>query len=412
MKAFALAAVIALSAATGAAAEPGAAASSDTGQQVLVLLKMPAPHYRPEGNYSSGYSDAAGRAIRRRTAAALARSNDLANVASWPLPILGLDCYVMDVPAPRRADDVAVELARDPRVEWAQPMNTFRALGHDDPLFAMQPAARRWHLDELHAAATGRDVRVAVVDSSVEATHPDLVGQIAVRANLLGERREQAEAHGTAVAGIIAARADNHVGIVGVAPQARLLALRACWQASADDTLCTSLSLAIALHAAIDQGAQVINLSLGGPADRLIGQLVRTALERGIDVVAAADRKAAQGGFPADVSGVVAVVDDDAGAVPTGMVGAPGTDVPTTLPGARWGVVSGASYAAAHVSGLLAVMRDARAKSGVGLGGIGADLVLLADRRIDACASLRRAGAACLCDCSGPAEMAVSTTQH
>jgi subtilisin family serine protease len=207
--------------------------------------------------------------------------------------------------------------------------------------------------------------------------------------------------------------ADNHVGIVGVAPRARLLALRACWQASADDTLCTSLGLAIALHTAIDQGAHVINLSLGGPADRLIGQLVTTALARGIDVVAAADRRAARGGFPAEVPGVVAVVDDDAGAVPPGMVGAPGTDVPTTLPGARWGVVSGASYAAAHVSGLLAVMRDVRSKSTtVGQGGSAADLVLLGDRRIDACASVRRAGAACLCDCSGRAEMAVSTTQR
>jgi subtilisin family serine protease len=412
MKKILFAAVIACCAAACAAAEPGAATSSDSGQQVLVLLKLPAPHFRPDANYGAGYSDAAGSATRRRVATALARSNGLSNVASWPLPILGLDCYVMDVPAPRLVDDVAVELARDPRVEWAQPMNTFRTLGHDDPLFAVQPGARRWHLDDLHATATGSDVRIAVVDSSIESSHPDLAGQIATRANLLGERSERAETHGTAVAGIIAARADNHVGIVGVAPQARLLALRACWQASADDTFCTSLSLAIALHTAIDQGAQVINLSLGGPTDRLIGQLVRTALERGIDVVAAADRNAARGGFPAEVPGVVAVVDDDAGAVPPGMVGAPGTDVPTTLPGARWGVVSGASYAAAHVSGLLAVMRDVRSKSTVGHGGIAADLILRADRRIDACASLRRAGAACLCDCSGPAELAVSTTQR
>jgi subtilisin family serine protease len=411
MRKLLLAAVIVFSASTCAAAEPAVAAAGDGAQQVLVLLKLPAPHFRPDSSYGAGYSDAAGSATRRRIAAALARSNDLSNVASWPLPILGLDCYVMEVPAPRHPDDVAVELARDPRVEWAQPMNTFRALGHDDPLFAVQPAARRWHLDELHAAATGSDVRIAVVDSSIEPNHPDLAGQIATRANLLGERREQAETHGTAVAGIIAARADNHLGVVGVAPRARLLALRACWQA-ADDTRCTSLSLAIALHTAIDQGAQVINLSLGGPADRLIGQLVTTALERGIDVVAAADRKAERGGFPASVAGVVAVVDDDAGAVPPAMVGAPGTDVPTTLPGARWGVVSGASYAAAHVSGLLAVMRDVRSKSTAGRGTIGADLVLSADRRIDACASLRRAGAACPCDCSGPAEIALSTTQR
>jgi len=401
MKRFFVAAAMIFCAAACAAAEPAVATSGNAGQQVLVLLKLPAPHFRPDGSYGGGYSDAAGSAARRRIAAALARSSELSTVASWPLPILGVDCYIMAVPAPRHADDVAAELARDPRVEWAQPMNTFRALGHDDPLFAVQPAARRWHLDDLHAAATGSDIRIAVVDSSVEATHPDLAGQIATRANLLVERPERAETHGTAVAGIIAARADNHVGVVGVAPRARLLALRACWQASADETLCTSLSLAIALHTAIDQGAQVINLSLGGPADRLIGRLVTTA-----------DRKASHGGFPASVPGVVAVVDDDAGAVPPDMVGAPGTDVPTTLPGARWGVVSGASYAAAHVSGLLAVMRDVRSRSTVGHGSIAAQLVLSADRRVDACASLRRAGSASLCNGSGPAELAVSTTQR
>lgn len=411
MKALVVAAVIALLAAS-AAGEPADAPSIDAGQQVLVLLKMPAPHFRPDGNYGAGYSDAAGSATRRRIAAALARGNALSLVASWPLPVLGLDCYVMDVPSPRRADDVATQLARDPRVEWAQPMNTFRALGHDDPLFAMQPAARRWHLDELHATATGTDVRVAVVDSGVDAGHPDLAGQIALRANLVGDRRDPAETHGTAVAGIIAARADNHIGIAGIAPRSRLLALRACRQAADDDTLCSSLSLAIALHAAIEQDAQVINLSLGGPADRLIGQLVRTALDRGIDVVAAADRRVARGGFPADIAGVVAAVDDEAGAVPPGMVGAPGTDVATTLPGARWGFVSGASYAAAHVSGLLAVMRDVRAKAKVGHGGVGADLVLLADRRIDACASLRHVGASCPCDCNGPAETAAAIARH
>ena len=396
-----------------AANAAGSVAPAEAEQQLLVLLNLPPPHFRPDGNYSAGYADAAGNAARRRVAASLARSNGLNLVTDWPLPILGLDCYVIEVPRPRRADDVAALLARDPRVAWAQPMNVFRTLGHDDPLYSQQPAAREWHLSEMHMTATGHDVRVAVIDSGVQLDHPDLAGQVVMNANFVAERGDPAENHGTAVAGIVAARADNRVGIAGVAPRARLFALRACRQASAVDTMCTTLSLALALHAAIDRGAQVINLSLGGPPDRLIEQLVEAALAHGISVVAAADRTVSRGGFPAGLRGVVAVVDEASGAAPPGMVAAPGTDVPTTLPGSRWGIVSGASYAAAHVSGLLALMLEAQGRARGEQESVARELVTKADGRIDTCASLSRAGAICACDCAAAAaQMTVSTTRH
>ena len=393
----------------GAADLQGAPPAEAPGQ-VLVLLNVPAPHYRPDGSYAAGYADAAGSAARRGIAMALARSNGLVLATDWPMPLLGVDCYVMDVPAPRQAGDVALQLARDARVSWAQPMHVFRSLAHDDPLFGVQPAAREWRLSEMHAASTGAGVRVAIVDSNVQLDHPDLAGQVFESANFIGARADPAESHGTAVAGIVAARADNQVGIVGVAPQARLLALRACRQASARDTVCTTLSLALALHAAIERGAQVINLSLGGPPDRLIEQLVGAALERGISVVAAADRTLASGGFPAALRGVVAVVDEAAGATPAGMIAAPGSDVPATLPGSRWGMVSGASYAAAHVSGLLALMLEAQASAKRVAQPLAAALVVGSDGRVDACASILRAGAACACDCTAAAQMAVSVT--
>lgn len=393
------------------AADPQAVpASAEAPPQLLVLLNLPAPHFRPDGSYTAGYADAAGSAARRGIASALARSNGLVLATDWPMPILGVDCYVMDVPAPLQASEVAVQLARDPRVSWAQPMNVFRPLAHNDPLFGLQPAAREWRLAEMHAVSTGKGVRVAIIDSNVQLDHPDLAGQVLQSANFIGARADPAESHGTAVAGIVAARADNGVGIAGVAPQARLLALRACRQASATDTVCTTLSLALAMHAAIDRGAQVINLSLGGPPDRLIEQLVRAALERGIGVVAAANRTMVNGGFPAAVRGVVAVVDEAVGATPAGMVAAPGTDVPATLPGSRWGMVSGASYAAAHVSGLLALMLEAQGRTKHAAQPVAAGLVLGSDGRIDSCASLLRAGAACACDCTAAAQMAVSVT--
>ena len=392
-----------------AADADGAARPAAHEQQVLVLLSLPPAHFRPDGNYTGGYADAAGSATRRRIAAALARSNGLSLATDWPLPILGLDCYVMDVPVSQSADDVAVRLARDPRVAWAQAMNVFHPLGHDDPLFSLQPAASEWHLDELHATVTGRGIRVAVIDSSVQLDHPDLAGQVSASANFIGDADTRGEIHGTAVAGIIAARADNHVGIAGVAPGARLFALRACRQATPADTSCTTLSLATALHSAIERGAQVINLSLGGPPDRLIEQLIGAAFERGIAVVAAADRSLPRGGFPATVRGVVAVVDETSGAAPAGMVSAPGTDVPATLPGSRWATVSGPSYAAAHVSGLLALMLDARDGASGPRPPVARALVVRADGRVDACASVLRAGAPRAC--SSAAELADAITR-
>ena len=383
----------------------GATSLDSPPQQVLVLLNLPVAHFRADGNYSGGYANTAGSAARRRLAQSLARAHGLTLASDWPMPVIGLDCYVMEVPATQAPDAIAAQLGRDPRVAWAQPMNLFRPLGHDDPLFGLQPAAREWQLDELHAAATGRNVRVAAIDSGVQLDHPDLNGQVALSMNLIGDEPSVAENHGTAVAGIIASRADNQVGIAGIAPQASLLALRACWQA-AETTLCNTLSLARALQSAIEQGAQIINLSLSGPPDRLIRRLVEAALNRGIGVVAAVNRSAPSGGFPAGIDGVVAVTDKASVAGPAGALVAPGTDIPTTLPGARWATVSGASYAAAHVSGLLALMVDAQTRGGKARTAIAADLVRRADGRVDACASLARAGAACACACDAASRTA------
>jgi subtilisin family serine protease len=155
-------------------------------------------------------------------------------------------------------------------------------------------------------------------------------------------------------------------------------------------------------------------MSLSGPPDRLLQELVEAALGRGINVVAAANRGAPRGGFPASVSGVVAVVDEGPGAVPAGMVAAPGVDVPSSLPDSRWAMVSGASYAAAHVSGLLALMLDAQARAGRVRAPVASRLVRQADGRLDACASLACVGAAGACGGAAAvaAEMAVSITQH
>jgi subtilisin family serine protease len=391
-----------------APAQAGAGAGSPRGDQIVVLLRLPSPHFRAESAYGGAYGDGAGLAARRRIARRLAHDYGLIQLVSWPIPAAGVDCFIMRVSRDRSVEDVAAAVSRDPDVAGSEPLHTYRAQAAgvasrdppNDPMFRLQPAAQAWRLADLHAVATGRNVKVAVVDSRIDTTHPDLAGQIQVSRDFTLGQPAGPEHHGTEVAGIIAAVADNHLGIAGVAPNARLMALRACWQDPASpETLCDTLSLARALSFALENGAQVINLSLSGPSDLLLGRLIDAALARGVVVVGAVDPGQPHGGFPASHPGVVAVASDLAGAGGSGVVVAPGHDIPTTVPGGRWSLVSGNSYAAAHVSGLFALLRETSH-------GSKAPLVLVTARAgggIDAYASLQRAGPCRGCAAAQPA---------
>lgn len=359
--------------------------SDDAAHQLMLMLRQPPAHFRGDGAYAgatTGTYAAPGRAARRALAGELARQHGLTVVDDWPMPALDLDCFVLSVPATEAPERVAEALSHDPRVAWAQPMNLFRGqAAHNDALYAMQPATAQWQLSNLHALGQGRGVTVAIVDSGVDTTHPDLAGQVLRSENFVDRGPPPAERHGTAVAGIVAARADNGVGIAGIAPQARLLALRACWQDPAGATLCTTLGLARALVAALEQGAAVVNLSLGGPPDRLLAMLIDRLRAQHVAVVAAADAAQPGGGFPASHPGVVAV-----GGAPPALA-APNRDVPAPVPGGGWAFVSGDSYAAAHVSGLFALLAER--------GGADTAMALVRDAggHIDACATLRHAAA-------------------
>jgi hypothetical protein len=399
---------------------PATAAAS---RQVLVMLRLPPQHYHPDAAYAGRYPDDSGRAARRRAGQELARRHGLKLVDDWPMPVIGIDCYVMEKDGDAPLEPVLAGLARDPRVAWAQPMNTYHGLdGSGDPLYAVQPAAKYWKLAQLHKSSTGRGVRIAVIDSGVDAAHPDLAGQVQSQQNFVGGT-PAAESHGTAVAGIIAARAGNGVGIAGVAPDARVQALRACWTAGAGPTRCNSFTLGKALNFAIMNGAKVINLSLSGPADRLLQTLLDTAAVRGMVVVGAADPLRSDGGFPASYPGVIAVAGADSAHAPASALFAPGASIPTTMPGARWGFVSGPSYAAAHVAGLAALLAQLHPSANaaqlrdsirtVHQGGAANNTAVPASSvaqagNIDACATIARATGACACSCPSIATMKAS----
>lgn len=292
--------------------------------------------------------------------AELARQHRLVALAAWPIDALHVHCATMLVPDGVTRDEVLAALRRDRRVELAQPLNRFDTLTspaprYDDPYLPLQRGLHQLGVLGVHRCTRGRGTRVAVVDTGVDTTHPDLQGVAATRANFVDrdEMRFQRDTHGTEVAGVIAAQPGNARGIVGIAPEVRLLALKACWERADGRSVCNSFSLAQALAAAIDRGAQVINLSLGGPPDELLTRLVQAAQARGAIVVGAMPAGTARDGFPVGIAGVIAVGDGSGGAL-----GAPGREVLTLTPGGRYDFANGSSIAAAQVSAIAALLLE------------------------------------------------------
>lgn len=374
-------------------------AAEESDRQILVMLRMAPPHFRPNSGYSGSYGDAVSNAGRRRIARRIAERYGLQLTEGWPMPLLEVDCYVMIVPQGTSVPDTIAKVSKEPAVAWSQPMHRYEIGGSpetslNDPLFRVQPTATAWRLAELQRIATGRGVKIAIIDSKIDINHPDLAGQFLLDKDFVEAPARAPETHGTRIAGIIGAKAGNGIGIVGVAPGARLMALRACREvrtsATSSVTLCRTLALARALQYAIENGANIVNLSLAGPSDPLLAGLLEVALARNLSVVAAFDRKLPQGGFPASVQGVIAVADESLQSLPDGVYGAPGRDLPTTQPGGGWSLVNGTSYAVAQVSGLVALVGESRQRSRI-------VLVRAPGGGIRACATLL--GTAPDCDC-------------
>ncbi|MFT5209004.1 MAG: major intracellular serine protease [Flavobacterium sp.] len=125
---------------------------------------------------------------------------------------------------------------------------------------------------------------VAVVDTGVDRTHPELSDRIMYSSSFIDNdiSNFDADEHGTAVAGIIGSKANNEVGIVGVAPEVKLMVLKACQQ---DDKTrrahCDSYSLLKALTRVLALEPDILNLSLAGPPDPLIARLIDAILGKG-----------------------------------------------------------------------------------------------------------------------------------
>jgi len=122
---------------TGTPADDGS-----TERQVLVMLHLAPPHFRPDVAYGGSYDARAGGSARRRIAEAIASQYSLTITNDWPMPALGVDCFVMQVGSNASLPRLVEQLSLDPRVESAQSMNLFRVLAHNDPLYPLQPSAK------------------------------------------------------------------------------------------------------------------------------------------------------------------------------------------------------------------------------------------------------------------------------
>lgn len=348
-----------------AAPPPKTTAAPPAGPELLVMFQDNVPaHFRPDAT-GGGYGAPDVRARVLAQARTLATKHHLIVKGDWPMPSLGIYCVLV-----RPAEDVPLErllstLEAEPGVAWAQTVQTFKVLAAKDPYYSLQKGGPSMHLDEMHAHATGRRVTVAQIDTGVDLTHPDLAGRIAESANFIDGDPWRVEAHGTAVAGIIGARADG-TGFDGIAPEARLDVFKACWysDSTAAKARCSSWTLAKAVDHAINHDIKVMNLSLGGRADDLLARLLAAADQRGIVVVVATLENPEDPGFPASLTTVIPAVacDVNGHVAPSHWRGiafaaaAPGVDVVAPVPHTGYALMSGSSLAAAHITGVVALL--------------------------------------------------------
>ena len=353
---------------TGVVRDQATNADDTAARQILVTVHQPAAMVAgltgpPNQRYLQrryGPSPSVDRILTQ-----LAHEHGLRRIEGWPIQSLDLYCEVLVVPQGRDVVAVIDELSRDPRVDLAQRMNMFRtqAERYDDPYLDLQSAAAAMEVEQAHELATGRGVSIAIIDSAIDADHPDLRGRVRVARNLAAEHRQPrgGEIHGTAIAGIIASAVNNHEGIIGVAPDVTIAALRACWAIAEGDLAaqCSSFSLARALEVALALRPDVINLSLAGPDDRLLTRLLDRVIERGI-VVVTVHPTAASSSFPSSHPRVLTA---HSSTTPVNspspyILAAPANEVLTTTPGSRYAFLTGNSLAAAHTTGVVALLME------------------------------------------------------
>jgi hypothetical protein len=300
-----------------------------------------------------------------RTAEAIARRHRLTLVTAQPIGLIGSTLNRYRISDRRTVRGVIHELEAEPQVTWVQPNYIFTLEGvntNAQGLSAAQYAIVKMHVPEAHRVTEGDKTLVAIIDSAVDEKHADLAGAIVDRVDLVGGAAD-ADTHGTAMAGIIAA----HGALVGVAPRASILAIRAFSDAPAKPgAQGTTAHIIEGLDWAYEHKARIVNMSFAGPYDPMLAQALSAAHRKGMILVAAAGNEGAKAepAYPAADPNVIAVTATDRddnlfrGANHGAYIclAAPGTDIIVAAPSNTYQFSSGTSLGAAHITGLVALL--------------------------------------------------------
>jgi len=296
----------------------------------------------------------------------IARRNGLEPVAGGTFTSSGLTLQRWRVIDNRPLGEVIRALQGETSLQTAQPNFRFalaQAAGYSEQPadgFSAQYAPAKLHLTQAHRLSTGGGVIVAVIDTGIDRLHPEFAGAILASFDAIGAK-EPPDAHGTAIAGAIVA----HGRLMGVAPAARLLAIRA-FSTAGPDAEATTMTIVRSIEWAVAHGARVINMSFAGARDPVIGRALAEARRKGVVLIAAAGNAGPSSPplYPAADANVIAVsatdIDDHLLDVANRgrqiALTAPGVDVLLPAPHARYQLATGTSFAAAHVAGIAALM--------------------------------------------------------
>lgn len=242
------------------------------------------------------------------------------------------------------------------------------------PMRTPESQSHQWYLDRIHAPDLQNydipSVRVAIIDTGVDTTHPDLVDHITQTIDIFAESTmSDRQGHGTHTAGIIGATPNTQTQTRGICPSCQIIAIKAI----NDDGYGSDVTVAQGIDDAISAGAKVINLSIGSVNDApAIKAAIERALAADIIVVAAAgnsERNPGEAVFPAAYPGVIAVsaIDKDNNIAPFAQnntridIVAPGVDIVSTSPfGDGYSMEQGTSTAAPQVTATVALVRALR----------------------------------------------------
>lgn len=296
----------------------------------------------------------------------LARRHGLVRIASENFPLIGTTVGLFRITDGRRYETVRREFAADSSVRSLQP--NFRYVLQDqkpavptegDPA---QYALAKLRLPEAHMLAHGANVTVAVIDSGIDARHPELANSIADNFDALGST-EGAHVHGTGIAGAIVA----HARLMGSAPEARIIAIRA-FGGTTRGAESSSYIILRSLNYAAEHGAQIINMSFAGPKDAVIERAIAATAARGLVLIAAAGNAGAKSPplYPAANPNVIAVsATDQQDRLFTASnrgsyiaLAAPGVDIFLPAPDGKYQMTSGTSFSAAYVAGVAALLLE------------------------------------------------------